>query len=129
MNDEDVFDSITWESPANQPQPEPSAGPGFRQSTSDENPDEPKWEGYLIVSVRDPVKEHADTKDAYVSYLVMAKVCASQCQYSRLPHSQLDKSSHIFYTQPYRQKALPRLCLSSRTSFQRLPGMRRPSLA
>jgi sorting nexin-4 len=75
LNDEDVFDSITWESPAaNAQQPESAAGPGFKQSNSDENPDDPKWEGYLLVSVRDPVKEHAETKDAYVSYLVMAKV-------------------------------------------------------
>ena len=82
-DDEDVFDSVTWESP-NVPKPydveEPIAthGPGFRQSTSDSNedPHQPKWEGYLITAVRDPVKELADTKDAYVSYLVTADVRA-----------------------------------------------------
>lgn len=38
------------------------------------DPHAPKWEGYLITSVKDPVKELAETKDAYVSYLVSAKV-------------------------------------------------------
>ncbi|KAJ7361539.1 nexin sorting protein [Mycena albidolilacea] len=75
-DDEDVFDSVTWESPSapyDTPQEGPS-GPGFRQSTSDsDNPNDPKWEGYLITTVSDPVKELAETKDAYVSYLVSAK--------------------------------------------------------
>ncbi|KAG6817754.1 hypothetical protein H0H87_004545 [Tephrocybe sp. NHM501043] len=77
-DDDDVFDSITWESPAPaasyDTQSVPS-GPGFRQSTSDgnEGPLDPKWEGYLITHVKDPVKELAETKDAYVSYLVQAK--------------------------------------------------------
>ncbi|KAF9786172.1 lipid binding protein [Thelephora terrestris] len=80
-DNEDVFDSVTWETPsgggggaAYKP---PSSGPGFRQSTSDSveepRPHDPKWEGYLITSVKDPVKELAETKDAYVSYLVSAK--------------------------------------------------------
>ena len=81
-DDDDVFDSVTWESPAAQaydasgPSTAPS-GPGFRQSTSesDSGPNDPKWEGYLITVVKDPVKELAETKDAYVSYLVTAKVC------------------------------------------------------
>ncbi|KAF8203092.1 lipid binding protein [Pholiota molesta] len=76
-DDEDVFDSVTWESPNTQPSEfdEPIRGPGFRQTTFDSNEDplQPKWEGYLITSVRDPVKELAETKDAYVSYLVSAK--------------------------------------------------------
>lgn len=79
-DDEDVFDSVTWESPnAHAPEfegPSHLKGPGFRQTTFDSNEDplQPKWEGYLITSVRDPVKELAETKDAYVSYLVSAKV-------------------------------------------------------
>jgi sorting nexin-4 len=81
-DDEDVFDSVTWESPLS---PTPyevdditPSGPGFRQSTADsEGPHDPKWEGYLITTVKDPVKELAETKDAYVSYLVSAKVCLS----------------------------------------------------
>ena len=79
-DDEDVFDSVTWESPTNTFTVEHSAlsGPGFRQSTAgDEDgrgPNDPKWEGYLITTVKDPVKELAETKDAYVSYLVSAKV-------------------------------------------------------
>jgi sorting nexin-4 len=79
-DDEDVFDSVTWESPSapsyDTPRDGPS-GPGFRQSTSDsDGPNDPKWEGYLITSVADPVKELAETKDAYVSYLVSAQVCS-----------------------------------------------------
>jgi len=79
-DDEDVFDSVTWESPSDtgyEAHDENAAlGPGFRQSTAEGNDDplQPKWEGYLITSVRDPVKELAETKDAYVSYLVSAKV-------------------------------------------------------
>lgn len=77
-DDEDVFDSVTWESPATHVYIDeyPSTGPGFRQSTEDsQGPHDPKWEGYLITSVKDPVKEMAETKDAYVSYLVQARVC------------------------------------------------------
>ncbi|KAI1788823.1 hypothetical protein LXA43DRAFT_627649 [Ganoderma leucocontextum] len=80
-DDEDVFDSVTWESPAVPVTYEGTSaartGPGFRQSTSESEdgrePHDPKWEGYLITSVKDPVKELAETKDAYVSYLVSAK--------------------------------------------------------
>ena len=81
-DDEDVFDSVTWETPSASNYDTDiaiiSTGPGFRQSTSEtnEDPHQPKWEGYLITSVKDPVKELADTKDAYVSYLVSAKVTA-----------------------------------------------------
>lgn len=79
-DEEDVFDSVTWESPSapyhadHAVQP---SGPGFKQSTAgtedERGPHDPKWEGYLIVTVKDPVKELAETKDAYVSYLVSAK--------------------------------------------------------
>jgi sorting nexin-4 len=79
-DEEDVFDSVTWESPSatydtdHTVQP---SGPGFKQSTAgtedERGPHDPKWEGYLIVTVKDPVKELAETKDAYVSYLVSAK--------------------------------------------------------
>jgi len=81
-DDDDVFDSVTWESPASSPAYDIEenfvpTGPGFRQSTADSEegrgPHDPKWEGYLITSVKDPVKELAETKDAYVSYLVSAK--------------------------------------------------------
>lgn len=78
-DDEDVFDSVTWESPESVPihnaHQQVPVGPGFRQSTTDsEGPHDPKWEGYLITTVKDPVKELAETKDAYVSYLVSARV-------------------------------------------------------
>lgn len=83
--EEDVFDSVTWESPPTaQPNSKDihpaaaSSGPGFRQniapSEEGREPHDPKWEGYLLASVKDPVKELAETKDAYVSYLVSAKV-------------------------------------------------------
>ncbi|EJF66841.1 hypothetical protein BD309DRAFT_908797 [Dichomitus squalens] len=80
-DEEDVFDSVTWETPTAPVTYEGGssapAGPGFRQSTSESEdgrgPHDPKWEGYLITSVKDPVKELAETKDAYVSYLVSAK--------------------------------------------------------
>ncbi|KAF5352634.1 hypothetical protein D9756_005991 [Leucocoprinus leucothites] len=76
-DDEDVFDSVTWESPSAPTYEDHVAvpsGPGFRQSTADSgDPHEPKWEGYLVTSVKDPLKELAETKDAYVSYLVTAK--------------------------------------------------------
>ncbi|KAL0576802.1 intercellular trafficking and secretion [Marasmius crinis-equi] len=76
-DDEDVFDSVTWDSTTAAPYEVPSSsGPGFRQDTaggSEPGPHEPKWEGYLITSVQDPMKELAETKDAYVSYLVSAK--------------------------------------------------------
>ena len=94
-DDEDVFDSVTWESPA-----APSndavgytvpSGPGYRQSTSESDegrgPHDPKWEGYLITSVKDPVKELAETKDAYVSYLVSAKVQWNLLCILCLPHA------------------------------------------
>jgi sorting nexin-4 len=80
-DDDDVFDSVTWESPSTPAydieETFAATGPGFRQSTADSEegrgPHDPKWEGYLITSVKDPVKELAETKDAYVSYLVSAK--------------------------------------------------------
>lgn len=93
-DDDDVFDSVTWESPASQGYDvgEPSSGlpgPGFRQSTSESDPghgpNDPKWGGYLITAVKDPVKELAETKDAYVSYLVTAKVRTRSCS-MRLNH-------------------------------------------
>jgi sorting nexin-4 len=79
-DDDDVFDSVTWESPTSASYDNghyaAHTGPGFRQSadTDAPGPHQPKWEGYLITSVKDPVKELAETKDAYVSYLVSAKV-------------------------------------------------------
>lgn len=78
----DVFDSVTWESASAPYDVDPRlhpTGPGFKQSTAGveepRGPHDPKWEGYLITMVKDPVKELAETKDAYVSYLVTATVC------------------------------------------------------
>ncbi|GAW07098.1 lipid binding protein [Lentinula edodes] len=76
-DDEDVFDSVTWESPTAPVYADhtPSTGPGYRQSidSNESGPHDPKWEGHLITAVTDPQKELAETKDAYVSYLVSAK--------------------------------------------------------
>ena len=130
-DDEDVFDSVTWEeSPAPEiDEPTTPNGPGFRQSTTDANEDplQPKWEGYLITSVRDPVKELAETKDAYVSYLVSAKVLLP----SRLIFlfflsgylSATDQPFHILYAKPVVSSSLSRLCLSQRPYCSRLPSM------
>ncbi|KAF8665271.1 hypothetical protein AX16_000292 [Volvariella volvacea WC 439] len=73
--DEEVFDTVTWETTdATGYDTHHSTGPGFKQSVVDEPELQgPKWEGYLIASVKDPVKELAETKDAYVSYLVCAE--------------------------------------------------------
>lgn len=78
--EEDVFDSVTWESasaPYDVDYTAKQAGPGFKQSTAGveepHGPHDPKWEGYLITIVKDPLKELPETKDAYVSYLVSAK--------------------------------------------------------
>lgn len=81
-DEEDVFESVAWETPSagyTAAEIPASTGPGFKQSTVDDSaeergPHDPKWEGYLITSVQDPIKELAETKDAYVSYLVTAKV-------------------------------------------------------
>ena len=78
LGDEDVFDSVTWESPSSPTYEDhlsAPSGPGFRQSTVDSgDPHEPTWEGYLVTAVKDPIKELAETKDAYVSYVITARV-------------------------------------------------------
>jgi sorting nexin-4 len=86
MDPDDVFDSVTWETPsaANgyeagyiETRADEGATAGRRgYITHDEEtePHEPKWEGYLVVSVVEPIKELDGTKDMYVSYLVAAKV-------------------------------------------------------
>lgn len=88
MASSEVFDSVLWDTPQasgydasdNTQRPEPSSsGPGFRQDSSAPSNEHPKWEGYLDVEVKDPVKELENTKDAYVSYLVVGRV--------RAPHS------------------------------------------
>lgn len=94
MESDDVFDSVTWETPtvtngydagfvdATQETglgggaAVSRGGPGFRHLQDDEGsaPHEPKWEGYSVAIVKDPIKELEGTKDVYVSYLVQAKV-------------------------------------------------------
>lgn len=133
-DDEDVFDSVTWESPAT---PAPAydvgvgapSGPGFRQSTAESEdgrgPHDPKWEGYLITSVKDPVKELAETKDAYVSYLVTAKVCTGyhpkilQLTLEVFP----DKPTHLLHSESIIPQTVPGLRVSEEQSCERLPCM------
>lgn len=91
MEADDVFDSVTWETPtvtngyetgfvdaaeeARGGGGNAGRGPGFRHLQDEGSaPHEPKWEGYLVAIVKDPVKELDGTKDMYVSYLVQAKV-------------------------------------------------------
>ena len=127
-DDEDVFDSVTWEeSPTPEiEEPTTSYGPGFIQSTTgaNEDPLQPKWEGYLMTSVRDPVKELAETKDAYVSYLVSAKVRLLSRLILLYAYSfTTDQPSHILHAEPVISSSLPRLRLSQRPSCSRLPCM------
>ncbi|KAG8896819.1 intercellular trafficking and secretion, partial [Tulasnella sp. 403] len=77
MDDNDVFDSVTWESanpsPAIIDHPLPGNSTGYKPSPEETGSEEVKWEGYLIPLVSDPVKELEGTKDMYVSYLVSTK--------------------------------------------------------
>lgn len=80
MNDNEVFESVAWES---EDLPTPSAAPGqptasgsgagYRVPDEGSEPSEIKWEGYLIPLVSDPIKELEGTKDMFVSYKVTAK--------------------------------------------------------
>jgi sorting nexin-4 len=102
---EDVFDSVTWDSPADNgydfPNPSVPSRPGFKQSIEEgeesRGPHDPKWYGYLITQVKDPVKELAETKDAYVSYSVTAKVCYNPPNYT-VPFSFGQTNLSIFST-------------------------------
>jgi sorting nexin-4 len=85
MEDE-VFDSITWETSSTAhrtslPQEQHQRLEyDLLSATETDDPYSPKWEGFLVPSVRDPVKELPDTRDAYVSYLVSAKVSKKLCR-------------------------------------------------
>ncbi len=106
-DDEDVFESVAWETPSAGYQttdiPTAPTGPGFKQSTDDDDteegrgPNDPKWEGYLIPCVQDPIKELGETKDAFVSYLVTAKVSNRHPTWSDA-HESLQTNSRIFST-------------------------------
>lgn len=95
MDAEDVFDSVTWETPSatngydasymsNADEgPTPPGKPGYLHHDDEGSaPNEPKWEGYLVAVVKDPVKELDGTKDMYVSYLVTAKVSLPVCSFN-----------------------------------------------
>ncbi|KAG8920999.1 intercellular trafficking and secretion [Tulasnella sp. 419] len=76
MDDNDVFDSVAWEQETNYPQPPSSAAGtgGYRSDAVDDSePGVPKWEGYLLSTVADPIRELEGTKDMYVSYKISAK--------------------------------------------------------
>jgi hypothetical protein len=114
---EDIFDSVTWDSPADQGYTASTSvpsRPGFKQSIDEgeENrgPHDPKWYGYLITQVKDPVKELAETKDAYVSYLVTAKVSHNPPPLLRSILICSDKPIHLLKPEPFLPKTLPGLC-------------------
>lgn len=136
--EEDVFDSVTWETPAHNPydaqatEASMPARPGFRQSNADDErgPHEPKWEGYLITQVKDPQKELPETKDTYVSYLVTAKVRAPvSTDMARGLITWIDQPAYILHTQSFITKALSGFRLSTNTSCEGLSSMCRPSAA
>lgn len=132
-DEDDVFDSVTWETPSPQTYDvlvdNPTPGRGFRElapdSQNDGNPNDPKWEGYLITSVKDPVKEMAETKDAYVSYLVSAKVCCFVPGNGDVGSSALkqDQSIHILYANAIFKETISRLCVPTGSSCKELPCM------
>lgn len=141
-DEEDVFESVAWETPVSGYTPvaetSTSAGPGFKQSTDSEeedsnrNPHEPKWDGYLVSSVQDPIKELAETKDTYVSYLVSAKVDAVLCIFLHLSNRSStvsDKLAYILLTQPFGTETLSRFRFPERSSLKRLSGVRCSTLA
>lgn len=94
MSNSEVFDSVVWDTsptsgydaPDNHiRRAESSSGPGYRQDSSTASNEHPKWEGYLEVEVKDPVKELEHTKDAYVSYLVVGRVRVALCLIKAVP--------------------------------------------
>lgn len=94
MSNSEVFDSVLWDTPASTgyevsddaDRPEPSSsGPGYRQDNAESSNEHPKWEGYLDVEVKDPVKELENTKDAYVSYLVVGRVRSVYLRVTSIP--------------------------------------------
>lgn len=144
MSQSEVFDSVLWDTPpvsgydasANQPErAESSSGPGYRQESVPTSNDIPKWEGYLDVEVKDPVKELEHTKDAYVSYLVVGRVSSrNSSRQTPLPltmttPSASDRSCHLLNTKPTIPTSIHRLCLPTGESRQRLPCLRRTASA
>src|SRR5882672_9538032 len=135
-DDDDVFDSITWESPNTTAydieENFTAKGPGFRQSTADSEdgrgPHDPKWEGYLITSVKDPVKELAETKDAYVSYLVSAKVRVFQCCISAVCNPIPDQPIDILDINSIITATFSGFCLFTGASCEKLSCMCRPCI-
>ncbi|KAG9035495.1 intercellular trafficking and secretion [Tulasnella sp. JGI-2019a] len=80
MADNDVFDSVQWDSESHSPPTmvdypisSGSASAGYNVAQGDGDPAAVKWEGYIIPLVSDPIKELEGTKDMYVSYRVSAK--------------------------------------------------------
>ena len=129
-DDEDVFDSVTWESASAPYDVDPrihTIGPGFKQSTAGieepRGPHDPKWEGYLVTMVKDPVKELAETKDAYVSYLVTAKVrdVPRSCPFRT--HRVEDEPSHILFHQPIISSTVHGLRIPAGSPSKKFPCM------
>lgn len=93
LMEDEIFDSVTWDTPSpggydaiideGHKKAESSTGPGYRQEGGQIQTasDEPKWEGYLEVEVKDPIRELEGTKDTYISYLVCGQV-RSGCKFA-----------------------------------------------
>lgn len=137
--EEEIFDSITWESPSTLQRAPSLSFPRDQQrlsainttiSESTHDPSSPKWEGFLIPSVRDPVKELPDTRDVYVSYLVSVKVRAipiSQLSSLDEPSMFTDKLTELHNTQPFMQAEVSRFLLPQGPFSERLSSVRRPT--
>ena len=143
MEAEDVFDSVTWETPSatngydtgytenTEEEPVTPGKPGFMHHNDEGSaPNEPKWEGYLIGVVKDPVKELDGTKDMYVSYLVAAKVRLkpSALLVKLIYDVRVDQSTYLLKHNTPSTQTFPRLCLSSRALGKRLSGLHRPPI-
>ena len=133
MSQSEVFDSVLWDTPpasgydASGSQPgraETSSAPGYRQEYVPTSNDIPKWEGYLDVEVKDPVKELENTKDAYVSYLVVGRVSdLLVAVYASLTLTMTtvlapDQSHHLRNAKSTIPSSLHGLCLLTRKSSE-----------
>lgn len=135
MNDNEVFESVAWESEDLPTTPSAAAGQptasgsgaGYRVSDTGSDPAELKWEGYLIPLVSDPIKELEGTKDMYVSYKVTAKVSAwppGQVWLALLLILIKDQSSSFCHIRNFDSSSVPRFHFLERTLVKGLPRLR-----
>lgn len=110
-----------------------STGPAARQQQDTDG------RYYIKAGVRDPLKMHENTKDAYVSYCIKGEVCHAQDALLRSRCLRLmrvvcfaahiaDQSAAVREEQLRMQKTLSRLCVPARPSHEGFSGLRSPSL-